>query len=202
MNQFKIDSFIAAAKKLPWENREFYAQFMAQIYFLTTHSVQMLNAAASVTDRPDYARHLIQMIKLEIGHDKVALSDLKALGRTPDEFSEFGITRSIWESQLYKIQRCPDALTGYIFALEKSAVEVYGHILKTVTEAHGASAVRFMKLHAEEDQDHVVKAMEQIEALDLKSRVEAMINAEQACAMLGHLFDEVIVLTQSKSRAA
>lgn len=187
----QIDKLIQTAKHLPWTDSEFYSRFMAQIYFLTTYSVKMLAAAAAVTERPDFYKHLITQIRLEIGHDKVALSDLKSLGHDPKQFNESGITRSIWESQLYKIQRNPDALIGYVYALEKSAVEVYGHILPTIAAKYGDKAVKFIRLHAEEDQEHVVEARKQIEALAPASRQDALVNANQACTMLNALFIEI-----------
>lgn len=199
----KLDAFISKAKSLPWTTTGFYPIFIAQIYFLTTYSVKMLAAAASVTDRPEYYRHLMQNIREEIGHDKIALSDLKAMGFSAEDFEEFGITRAIWESQLYKIQRCPDALIGYIFALEKSAVEVYNLVLPALTEKYGTNAVKFVRLHAEEDQEHVKNAWDQIQKLSPASKKEALINANQACEMLSHLFDEILsVVKMDDSKAA
>lgn len=196
----QIEKLIALGKTLPWTDQEFYSRWMAQIYFLTLQSVKMIAAAASVTERPDFQRHLISQIRQEMGHDKIALSDLRALGRDPKEFSESGLTRSLWESQFHKIQRNPDALLGYTYALEATAVDLYGDVLPKIAAKFGDKAVKFVRLHAEEDQEHVVEARKQIDALNPKSKAEALANADQACAIITALIFEI--KQQIKSRSA
>ena len=198
MNDAKIVEFSVRGKSLPWSDRDFYAAWMAQIYFLTTHSVPMLHKAAQYTDRPEYKARLEAQVREEGGHDKMALSDLKQLGHKIENYEEFSVTRALWESVLYKCQHTPDALVGYIYALELAAVDLYGHTYPLCAKEFGEKTVKFMRVHALEDQEHVIEARKHLDALSAESRHQANIAAMQAVEMLECMIAQILATYKTK----
>ena len=57
------------------------------------------------------------------------------------------------------------SLFGYIFMLEGLSVAHGAWIYERVTQAHGKEAASFVKLHANEDEDHMEKAFDVVSQL-------------------------------------
>lgn len=180
---------------LTWENPETYKWFIAQVYYFVRYSTKMLASAASLTDNPDFYRRLIAHIREEEGHDKLALADLKNLGGELKDYPELGITRSLWESQFFKIQRQPTALLGYILSLEMIPVKSYHVVLPIVQKLYGEKAVNFIRIHCEEDPEHVAEAITQIDVTSEIEREEIEKNFVQTSALFAHLLDAVVKLS-------
>lgn len=161
---------------LPWEDRAFYASYLAQTYYFVRHSTRLLAMASGHArqDQADLHRRFGSHIGEEKGHDLLALNDLKQLGYTEVE-SELAETRNLYEGQYYKVEKLDSAaLLGYILALEGVASMICPDFIGRIYEAHGEKCAKFLKLHVEEDPDHVEKAFEQIEKLpkNLQEMVE------------------------------
>jgi pyrroloquinoline quinone (PQQ) biosynthesis protein C len=168
-----------------WANKKVYSQWLAQSYYYTSYSTRMLAFAAGWTNSSEqsfYRRSLVH-ISEEQGHDLVALNDLKQLGETIEKYPEFGSTRSMWESQFYKIQKDPSCLLGYILALEAFAVRSLKEFNSELLKNYPETATRFVKVHADDDPDHVEQAIEQIEKCTPDQKKNIMFNFEQTIAM-------------------
>ena len=187
-----IDPAIHAIQKAPWESKEFYRLFVSQIYHFVRYSTRMLAAAAASTENAAYYKRLIEHLREESGHEKLALADLKRAGGEIEAYPELGMTRALWEPQFYKVQKNPGALLGYILALEMIAVNGYPPLMEKLTKLYGREAVNFIRVHAEEDPDHVDKAIAQIESLPDAERMEVKKNFEQTCAVLLHLVADIV----------
>jgi hypothetical protein len=188
----ELEPIVAQIKSLPWENPEFYKLFVAQIYHFTRYSTRMLAAAAAYTDNSEYHARLIRHIAEENGHEKIALNDLKNLGASIDQYPELGMTRALWETQFYKIQRNPSSLMGYVLSLEIIPVLAYGDVLPRIRAKYGDKCVNFIKVHYENDPDHVEKAIKQVEAMsesDLRLIEE---NFLQTNSVVQYLLEEIV----------
>lgn len=191
MNQSNLDTAAARMMNLNWANREVYKEFVAQVYYFVSHSTRMLGLAMSTTENEKYYDRLVDHIKEEDKHEKLALMDLKNLGGKIEEHPEAGITRAMWEAQFYKIQKNPESLLGYILALELIAVRVYPTVRPKLEKIYGTKPINFIRVHSDEDPDHVEKALAQLNTLTGKSRSLAIENFDQTCDVLVAFFDEI-----------
>jgi uncharacterized ferritin-like protein (DUF455 family) len=113
-----------------------------------------------------FHRRFLEHASEEKGHETMLLNDLKNLGYKIEDFPELPETRMFWEPQFYKIQHVdPLSVMGYIVALEALATELCPK-LKIILEAnHPAGSFSFIKVHGEDDPDHVEKALAVIYSL-------------------------------------
>lgn len=197
-----IDPIVDDVTNAPWESEEFYRTYLSQIYYFVSWSTRMLAAAASVTGSSGYYARLIEHLKEESGHEKMALADLKAMGGSISDYEELGVTRALWEPQFYKVQRTPTALLGYIIALEMVAVKVYPDLMTKLESRYGRKAVTFVRVHGTEDPDHVDKAVEQIAMLPPSEQAAVIANFEQTCSILRFLMAEVRASASRRSEDA
>lgn len=158
-----IDSF-------PWEDPQKYANFLAQTYYFVRHSTRLLMTAGGRMKHSDqvFFRRFLAHLGEENGHENLLLNDLKNLGYSINDFPETPETRMFWESQYYKIEHNdPLSLLGYIFVLEKLGAIEGSKLMNVIPGLYGQKACSFIKVHGEEDIDHIEKAVEQIESLPL-----------------------------------
>lgn len=153
---------------LPWENPHFYEIFLSQTYYFVQHSTRLLALASACTPLNENSLHrrFAAHISEEKGHDQLALNDLKKLSGETGPTPELAETKNLYEVQYYKIQKLHSAaLFGYILALEGVASLICPHFVQRVYQAHGIDSARFLKLHIEEDPDHVDKAFDEMKSL-------------------------------------
>lgn len=196
-----MDLLIKDLKNQPWENIEFYKEYLAQSYYYTFYSVKMLAHAASLTtvEQNGYYKRSIEHIKEEHGHDSLALTDFKRLGGKIEDHPELGVTRALYEPQFYKIQRQPTALLGYILALEYMCVRHYKDLWKRLDQCYGAKCTNFVRVHAEDDPDHVDKAILQIESLPPHEISAVIKNYDQTCRMFANFLKECALRMEQRS---
>jgi thiaminase len=186
-----IHPVLETLSQQPWEDSEFYKEYLAQTYYFVLYSCRMLAMAASLTEpsRKEFYKRALHHISDEAGHENLALADLKKMGGKIEDHPESAVTRSMWESQFYKIQRQPTSLLGYVLALEYVSVRAR-EVRQRLGKIWGEECVNFARVHADEDPDHVDKAIQQIEALPESERVEIWRNYEQSCRMYSLLLEE------------
>jgi pyrroloquinoline quinone (PQQ) biosynthesis protein C len=173
-----------ASRDFPWHNKEAYAHYIAQTYYYVSHSTRLLGLAASRLgpDRENFHKRFMEHAGEEKGHHILALNDLKALGKSLEDLPLLPETAAFFEPQYYKIEyQSPLALLGYILCLEAFAVADGRRIYQEIEKAHGKAAGTFMKVHAEDDPDHVQKALKVTEGLDEKEMAFIERNLIQTC---------------------
>ncbi|MCM2281711.1 MAG: iron-containing redox enzyme family protein [Bdellovibrionaceae bacterium] len=197
--KWDVKSLANKILEAPWENREFYEEYLSQVYHYVSFSTRMLAAAAAVTESRGFYKRLVAHIREEEGHERLALNDLKKMEPAGEVRPELGITRALWEPQFYKVQRRPEALLGYVLALEMLAIEVFPPLLPRLQAAHGDACVSFVRVHAEEDPHHVTEALEQIEALGEIEKQQVWKNFEQTCVIMQHFVDDINAAAAARS---
>ncbi|WP_394841284.1 iron-containing redox enzyme family protein [Pendulispora brunnea] len=162
-----LDSCVARLsadlRRFPWENADMYGDWLAQTYYYVRHSTRLLAAAAArfahdgLGDRLHlrFSAHMNE----EKRHELLAVRDLEGLGRSLASFSERAATRCLYEPQYYKVEHVePMALFGYILALEAMSATAGPSVLTAVRAAHAQPCTHFLRVHAEDDVEHVEKA--------------------------------------------
>jgi thiaminase len=152
-----------AVESFPWHARRAYADWLAQTYYYVRHSTRLLAAAAARFAHDERGTALHQRFAEHMGeekrHELLALHDMRALGHTLEEFPERDATRMFYETQYYKIEhQDPLTLFGYILQLEAGMARKGNYILEQTDVLYGRAAGTFVRVHAQDDVEHVEKA--------------------------------------------
>ncbi|EQC50428.1 iron-containing redox enzyme family protein [Bacteriovorax sp. DB6_IX] len=165
---------------LPWENEEFLANYFAQTYYYVKHSEKLLALCISRLDDEGLIKRFKEHMAEENSHEKLALADLKKLGKKIEDYPEHPLTSSFYESQYYKIEhQHPLVLMGYIQYLETLAAKIGLDIYHQIESGAGVKS-SFLKVHGEEDISHVQKANELINKLPMDLQELIKVNASQS----------------------
>ncbi len=186
----------AAVRAFPWSSRTAYGDWTAQTYHYVKHSTRLLAAAAARFPIDDagnalhhrFARHMAEEKK----HELLCVHDLRALDFPLGAFPELPATKTFYASQYYTVEHeDPLALFGYILVLEVMSAREGGWIKGRIVEAHGDAAAAFVKLHSEEDGDHVEKALAALGAASEAERARVAENMHRTaygyCAILAEV---------------
>lgn len=155
---FKRESqrMIQAINDFPWENEEAYAHWLAQSYYLVSHTTTYLclTAGAMSMDNPQEHNFLLHHLREETNHEMLAFKDLEMLGWTIDQTPETFEAQMMIQCQYYFISRTPFAHYGFFWLLEKTAAEAGPEAVRRLLKRYGKSAISFLDLHAHEDVEH------------------------------------------------
>lgn len=188
-------------RSFPWHDRYAYGMYLAQTYYYVCHSVRLLATAAGRMSMEDNAFHkrFLAHIREENGHEAMALKDLEKLGYKISDFPELPETRMFWEAQYYKVEHVdPMSLMGYILALEAIACNQCPWITTQVKKHFPDNPHTFMRVHGEEDPDHVTQAWEQISTLPTHRLRSVIENFEQTSLGLSNILNGVKARSASK----
>jgi uncharacterized ferritin-like protein (DUF455 family) len=177
-----VKNMSSQVRSYPWENKDAYAEFLAQTYYYICHSTRLLAASAARFSQADQGMHkrFLKHTDEENSHELLALRDLQKLGYKLTDFPELAQTKTLYEVQYTKIEHNdPAALMGYILALETMAGNDFKWLKDKLTGLYGAACVKFVQVHADEDPDHIDKALEVIHSLNPSRLPEIDINIQQ-----------------------
>lgn len=167
--EMKITQDLVAS--LAWQDKKTVAYFLAQTYYYVSHSVKLLALCVGKFGDLDseHEKRFLEHIKEESNHELMALSDLKKMGVEIIDCEQFFETQNFWQTQYFYVQnRDPLAIMGYIIFLEQLAVVSGPAVIKAMND-NGLKST-FLKVHAEEDVDHIDKAIKLIESLSVERR--------------------------------
>ena len=170
--KLKFDAEMANAKNtiqsFDWSQKAIYANWLAQCYFFVRHSTRLLATASAHASFNEAGLHLrmAKHISEEVAHEKLAERDLQELGFKVENFHELISTKLFYRNQYFGVERLGASyLLGYILFLEGLAVHSGPLIYNIAKDTFGDRAVSFIRLHVEEDPDHIDKAFQQIQTL-------------------------------------
>ena len=180
--QLPVEMMAKAIDKMDLESPQVYGQFLAQTFYYVSHSTRMLAFAAGMMKNSEevHFRRFVRHIGEESAHEVLAEKDLQGLGMKVSDYAQLPETRALWEPQYYKILHVsPFALMGYVIALEYFSCAHLPRFYQKVLTAYGPTACRFVKLHAEEDPDHIVKALDLTSQLSEAVQESILVNIQQ-----------------------
>jgi thiaminase len=191
-----VAQMTAAGAKFPWHSRRAYGDWLAQTYYYVRHSTRLLAAAAArfpLDERGSalhyrFAAHIVE----EKRHEQLALRDLQQLGLSLEEFTERDATRMFYEPQYYKIEhQAPAALFGYILPLEAIAATQGKQISAAVIAAFGPKCDAFLRVHGEDDVEHLEKALRIIDSVPEAERGMIAQNLRQSTSAYCQILEEI-----------
>jgi len=129
-----FDTTVSAVGKkvlaFPWQDRNAYALWLAQTFFLVRHTSTLISILAGKVGVHDPLRHreLLSHLREETGHEMFAQRDLEALGFSMPDFAEMVQSSVIYQSQYFRLDRTnPMVLWVYGLMLEGVASSVGPH---------------------------------------------------------------------------
>jgi pyrroloquinoline quinone (PQQ) biosynthesis protein C len=167
-----------------WEDPLVYAQYLAQTYYYVCHSTRLLGLAAARlgVDQEKLHQRMFKHASEERSHHLLTKHDLQALGHRLEDLPELASTAALYQTQYFQIEYVsPLTLFGYILALEGVAVIHGPSVYQRVHKAHGSAAGAFLKLHAEEDPDHLEKALEVVRSIPERDQAAVRQNLRFSC---------------------
>ena len=150
----------------PWAEKEFYGWWLSQTFHFVSHTSRFLSLAAGCAqlNETDLHSFFLKHIPEETGHEKICLTDLKTLNLHVSAESEN--TKSFHSFQRNKIltESVANHL-GYMLFLENLSITVGIKLLNILQTHYPKMSLKFLRLHTEEDIEHVQKAIEFAEQL-------------------------------------
>ena len=157
----KLDNF-------PWEKPTFYSEWLAQTFFIVQHTPRYICLAASRFDysQNDFHRKLVAHLSDEDQHEVDVLNDLKNLGHDISEFRPMPEVNIMIENLYYQIDNIdPLSIFGRILFLEYVASNISTQLRKRISLSWELNQRQFLKIHFEEDVEHVKKAFSVVHGL-------------------------------------
>lgn len=163
----QINEMINVFTSMNLESRDVYANWLAQTFFYTSSSEEILRFCAEKSVESDMAQRWLEHADEEAGHENLAHGDLKRLGYKIEDFSELEETRLFYQTQFFMAQKYSgESVLGWVLVLEAFAASVPKEFIEKMISIHGKPATRFMFVHSNEDVEHVEKAYKAVEKLE------------------------------------
>lgn len=182
-------------------DKDVYAEWLAQTYFFVRHSTSLLGYALPHLKNEELRHHFEHHLGEEERHDLLLLKDLEKMGRKITDYQETYYTQAFYQSQYYRISfEGGTSLLGYILFLEGLAAHWAKDSYEGIKDVHKGS-VLFLKVHAEEDPQHLQDAMKTIISLSDKEQ-EYIKNNLLFTETIYHRMIEEMVAKRLNKRAA
>ncbi|MFZ4405308.1 MAG: iron-containing redox enzyme family protein [Pseudobdellovibrionaceae bacterium] len=186
---------------LNWEDPQVYAEWLAQTFHYACYSTRIIGLAGCLFDysRDDLHLKFLEHAKEEKNHEKVLIVDLKNLGLSLNQFEPSQSAKILFQNQYYWIQNVnPVSVYGYFLYLEGLAVEFGPQIYARIQKAHPENAVRYLKVHVEEDPGHLDGHYEFINKLSHTEQKQIEENLIQASFLYRSMLSEIVQLSAIK----
>ena len=177
--------------KFPWENRDCYAEWLAQTYYRTSYTPRLEALAASrCSTNSSFFHSFLEGLRGELGHENLALKNLKSLGYSIESFSEMPATSSSYHSIFYLMDyESPLSLLGYKIPLEGFASQDSQKLFyEKMLGLYGESSTFFIKVHDSEDSVHYKQGLKMLEMCEKND----LIAISKACQQVSYAFEVML----------
>ena len=185
---------INQAESFPWHQAEKYAMWLAQTMYFVKYSTRLfaLSSAHCPVEDNKFHQRFLKHLQDELGHENLAISDIKQLGFEVKDLPELPQTKALYQTQYYWIQHVSSySFFGYLLALEGLAVYIGPKVFQAVTESYGSKASKFLKVHTEEDIDHLGEVYQWIDKMGSKDREMVFQNLELSANIYSHMLQSI-----------
>jgi pyrroloquinoline quinone (PQQ) biosynthesis protein C len=198
---------LLASKRL---ERAHYMGFLRETYHNASHNPKnmALFMAHLHSDRRQLEAKFLKHTAAEIGHDELALDDLKVLGGDAESVRHgrpLPTTEALAGFIVFQIQhRNPLAYLGYLYHLEAMPVHFGGEVMECLLAAGiPLEATTFLREHAEADPVHVKWNREYIEGFirDDEDMEAVLYGLRGTCELHGGMFQGILDHAQDWSAA-
>jgi pyrroloquinoline quinone (PQQ) biosynthesis protein C len=175
--------------------------FLRETYHNTYHNPKKmaLFMAHLDSDKPQLEAKFLKHTAAEIGHDEMALSDLKVLGGDPDAVRRgrpLPSTEALTAFIVFQIQhRNPLAYLGYLYHLEAMPVRMGADVMAClIALGIPLEATTFLREHAEADPVHIKWNREYMEGFirDDEDMEAVLYGMRGTCELHGRMFQGIL----------
>lgn len=199
MNDFKV------IEKFPWEDKWSYGAWLTQTYFFVENSTQLIAHTGHLfgSGREAFRERFLEHANEEKGHEKLLTRDLKAIGYSLGDFEVYPETKAFYQMQYYWVERVnPMALFGYILTLEGIANHYGKPATARAASVFGAKGSNFLRVHSEEDEDHIAKALEAISQISPEEETAVLENLNLSSYFYQQMLEQILQHSSQKKKVA
>jgi len=191
-------------RKFPFQDKGAYSEFLAQTHHYVAHTTRLLGLVGSRIgpEREKLHMRFMKHAGEEKSHHLLAAHDLAELGGSLESHPSLPATNALQECQYYRVlYQAPTAIFGHIIALEGVAVTHGRWVYETVSSVHGKSASTFVKLHVEDDPEHMEATFAAVATLTEAERALIRENYVHTCAVYAWLLESMMARVSGDVRA-
>jgi len=189
----------------PFEDKWLYALWLAQTYNMVNYSSRLVALAGGLSSLKNEQLHttFVNHSHEERGHQFLCLKDLKAIGFDHNELPVTSQSSSLYQTQYYWItQVCPASFMGYVLALEALACHFGKDIFLKVKDSHGPKAAHFLRVHAEDDIEHVKSGLKVVNSFNEFELASATKNLENSSNTYRYMLTNIKSIKTNKKNIA
>ena len=189
----------------PWENRQAYLLWLAQTYeyaVATTRLLALTGGNIPMNQTP-LASRFIQHATEEKGHDKLLENDAKALGERLSDFKVLPEAEAFHKSVYYWIyQHRAPVVMGWALFLEGFAVRYGASSYERAVKAHGKKGTSFLRVHTQEDPDHVEKAFSALQYFSPEELKDVVHGLEVYSKLYSNIYSAIVASVPKQENKA
>ena len=141
---------------------------------------------------PEKHRDVLKHLREEVGHEELAIKDMKAMGLQLNHFPELPETALIYQSQYYWIERHgPVSHVGYSLMLEGLAVREGKWLMEKIERHYGKEAATFIRVHAMDDVAHFQEGIRRLSGATVEEIDQAVRNLEQSRFLYSAMLERI-----------
>ncbi len=178
-----------------WKNPQVYASWLAQTYHFVCHSTRIVTLAGALFpySRNEFHLSAIEHANQEKNHEKLLLMDLKQMKLKPEDIPVCHNSSVMFQNQYYWIQNVnPISVYGYYLFLEGIAAEFGPRIHKMLKDNYPDNQLSFVRVHAEEDPDHIHEHLEKLMKLPKEDHELIIRNLQQSSSIYQNMLREIL----------
>lgn len=190
----QIQQMAPIVLEYPWDNPEFYQNWLAQTYFIvrhTSHFICMSAAIVPVENRAEHY-HMIEHLKEEENHDLLLKSDLDFFDRSITEFSELPQTSLVWQNLYYWLSiRKPRSILGHSLCIEGLAGYIGKDLTQKLNKFYPSQACQFLEVHFEADKKHFEQGLELIQKFPQEDISDIFLVQKQSMILYLNMMEKI-----------
>lgn len=163
-----LQGLTSAIEAFPWHDRNAYVSWLGNSFEYVNHVTRILSLTGGRLPMrlTKLSNRFIQHAAEEKGHEKLIINDCKAFQLDPATIPVLPEAEAFHKSLYYWIyQGSPTVVLGWAIFLEAVAVRFGQTIFDRVEPVHGKKACSFLRVHIQEDPDHVRQGEEILKSL-------------------------------------
>jgi pyrroloquinoline quinone (PQQ) biosynthesis protein C len=166
-------------------SRRCYLDYLRETYHSIRHTTSIMARAAShlTDDHRSLRGWLLEQALDEHNHDLLCITDIRALGESPDDFLAVPPKRGAWgliTQGYFLAENDPVSILGYFLTTEgigASYAAKYADLLTSETYGYKSNQVTFLRAHGTFDLKHIEEVKKFMNDLNAPDRVRESILA-------------------------
>lgn len=189
------EQMVEAIDRFDWENKEAYSLWLAQTYYMVSHTTRFLSLSAGKFDlfRKGFHEFSLAHLREERDHELLALKDLEELKMNIHQLPEMTESQIMIQCQYFWIDKNPVAHFGFFLCLEQLSTMRGPQLASRIVGKFGKGTAQFIELHAVEDIGHVKIILDQLKQIEPAEAELICKNMRQTAALYARMLDEIMM---------